>query len=110
MSAVVFAIAAIPAACVFWVGCSTYSPTKLYAAAALASGLGLLTGNPIYAALDIFVVLTGLFFGRETQKSRIRSKLQEGFGPFSLYYAGMGFGERVYLPIFFSIYLITFLQ
>lgn len=77
MGLIVFAIAAAPTVFVYLVGLKGYSRGNLYAAAVVAGAVGVFTGNPVYAGLDLFFVLLGLYFGYQTQSSRIKLKQRE---------------------------------
>lgn len=80
MSIVVFAIAAIPAACVAWVGYNSTSLAALWGAAIVAVLLGIVTGNPVFVGLDLVAVAFGFYIGN-IEQSKKRAKFRPSAKP-----------------------------
>ncbi len=81
MSWEIFLIAAVPAAFVVLIGFYTKSKFKLILAALLAGALGVVTGHPMYMAIDIVAVAIGFWFGwRATNLEKEPEKEPKGPG------------------------------
>lgn len=61
MSLIIFAIAAIPATVVYFVGLTSKNRSKTLLSAIAAVILGFVTGSPAYIATDLFFVVVGYF-------------------------------------------------